>query len=87
MKNSLDVCAKIDFGKSVDSFDVEIYCTVGKKKLDFEQVEKAMYSGLKYFSMEHLGFVEVPHTKLMILSLLLINLALELFFSISLINS
>jgi len=71
MKNGLDVCAKIDFGKSVDSFDIEIYCMVGKKRLEFEQVEKAMFSGLKYFSMEHLGFVEVPHTKLMILSKML----------------
>ena len=72
MKNNLEVCAKIDFGKSsVDSFDVEIYCSVGKKRLEFEQVEKAMFQGLKYFSMEHLGFVEVPHTKLMILSKML----------------
>lgn len=71
MKNGLDVCAKIDFGKSVDSFDVEIYCTVGKKRLEFEEVEKAMFQGLKYFSLEHLGFVEVPHTKLMILSKML----------------
>ncbi len=71
IKGGLDVCAKIDFGKSVDSFDIEIYCTAGRKRLEFEQVEKAMFQGLKYFSMEHLGFVEVPHTKLMILSKML----------------
>ena len=71
MKSGLEVCAKIDFGKSVDSFDVEIYCSVGRKKLPFEDVEKAMFQGLKYFSLEHLGFVEVPHTKLMILSKML----------------
>ena len=71
IKEGLDVCAKIDFGKSVDSFDIEIYCATGRKKLDFEQVEKAMFQGAKYFSLEHLGFVEVPHTKLMILSKML----------------
>ncbi|MDD3594685.1 MAG: SNF2-related protein [Candidatus Gastranaerophilales bacterium] len=71
VKDGMQVCAKIDFDESVDSFQVEIYCICGKKKIDFEQVEKAMFQGIKYFEFEGVGFIEVPHAKLMILSKML----------------
>lgn len=71
MKDALKVCAKMDFCKTVDSFSLEIFCMCGKKKIDFKIVEEAMFQGQKYFSFSNEGFLEVPHTKLMILSKML----------------
>jgi superfamily II DNA or RNA helicase len=65
-KDKLTIYADIDFGESTSNFEVEIYCTVGKNKIDYETVESYMHQGLTYISMEGIGNVEVPHTKIVL---------------------
>ncbi|MEB3245231.1 MAG: DEAD/DEAH box helicase [Vampirovibrionales bacterium] len=60
-KHPLKIRAEIDFSKdSVDSFEAEIDCTIGKQRMDLDDVQNHLMQGKKYFYLSGAGFVEIP---------------------------
>lgn len=64
----LVINAKVDFDKTTDSFNIEFYFSLGKKKLFFEELEEYFKSGKKYYNPDGTGFVEIPATKMLMIS-------------------
>lgn len=62
--SSLIFNAKIDFCKSADSFEIELYCTVGKKRIEFDEIYQYFQQGRKYFYLESKGNIEIPTSKI-----------------------
>ena len=56
--------AKIDFCVSSDSFEIELYCTVGKKRVEFDEIHQYFQQGRKYFYLEGKGNIEIPASKI-----------------------
>jgi len=63
-KDTLKFNAKIDFSSSPDSFEIELFCTVGKKRFDYEEIFQFFQQGRKYFYLEGKGNIEIPHSKI-----------------------
>ncbi len=60
----LKIHAKIDFSESVDSFDIELFCGVARKKIDIDDVFNHLHKGIKYIHVPGKGFAEIPAAKL-----------------------
>lgn len=58
--DALKIHVDIDFSDSVDSFNLEISCAVGKTEITLDMVQHYLQQGQKYFYMENEGYVEVP---------------------------
>ena len=56
--------AAIDFCTSADSFEIELYCTVGRKRIEFDEIHQYFQQGQKYFYLEKKGNIEIPVNKI-----------------------
>ncbi len=56
----LKVWAAIDFDKSVDFFNMKIFCRIGERQMDLDDVREQMLQGKKYFLLPGEGYVEIP---------------------------
>ncbi len=64
-RSPLKITASIDFSESADSFEVELYCTVGKSEVDYEVIQRYFQQGQKYFYLEDRGNIEIPSNRMM----------------------
>ncbi len=59
--NELAVVADIDFSEnSKDSFEIDLYCRAGDKKIEFEEVQSLVYEGAKYYNSPGVGQSSIP---------------------------
>ncbi len=63
--SKLKIGAKIDFDKSIDSFNIQFTFKVGRKKVEPETVQNLFQQGQKYFYLENAGYVEIPPLKIL----------------------
>lgn len=61
----LKITADIDFSDSGDSFEIELYCAVGKSQVDYTVIQRYFQQGQKYFYLEDMGNIEIPANKMM----------------------
>lgn len=54
----------IDFCSNADSFEIELYCTVGRKRIEYDEIHQYFQQGRKYFYLEKKGNIEIPVSKL-----------------------
>lgn len=66
-KQQLKINAQIDFAADVNSFTVELSCSLGRSNFEMNDVKEQLYKGQKYFYIEDKGNIEVPITKLLLL--------------------
>jgi len=64
----LTINAKADFDKTTDSFNIEFYFSLGRKKIPFEELEEHFKAGRKYCNPDGQGFVEIPTTKMLMIT-------------------
>lgn len=64
-KSPLKITADIDFAESGDSFEIVLYCVVGKSEVDYEVIQRYFQQGQKYFYLEDKGNIEIPVNKMM----------------------
>lgn len=55
--------ADIDFCKNADCFEMELYCTVNKTRIEYDEIYQYCQQGQKYFQLEEQGNVEIPVNK------------------------
>jgi len=67
-KSQLKFVADIDFCEAPDSFEMELYCTIGKTKIEFEQIHGYYQQGRKYFYHEKAGNIELSVSKMIMIS-------------------
>lgn len=67
-ESQLKFNASIDFCKNVDSFEIELFCTVGKKKIEYEQIFQYFQQGNKYFYLDKKGNIEIPSNKIQMIN-------------------
>ena len=56
--------ATIDFCSNADSFEIELYCMVGRKRIEYDEIHQYFQQGRKYFYLEKKGNIEIPVSKL-----------------------
>jgi superfamily II DNA or RNA helicase len=69
----LKIIAGLDFGESVDSFELGLKCMAGDQEITIEEIQKKLHLGHKYFQLDQKGYVEVPATKLLLFNKTLNN--------------
>lgn len=62
--SKLKINAKIDFCETPDSFEAELFCTIGKSKIKYDDIYKYLQQNNKYFLFEGKGNVEIPESKI-----------------------
>ena len=67
-ESPLVINAKTDFDKTTDSFYLEFYFSLGRKKFSFEEFEEHFKSGKKYYNPDEKGFVEIPATQMLMIN-------------------
>lgn len=67
-ENPLVINAKADFDKTTDSFYLEFYFSLGRKKFSFEEFEEHFKAGKKYYNPDGKGFVEIPATQMLMIT-------------------
>jgi non-specific serine/threonine protein kinase len=60
--------AKADFDKTTDSFNLEFFFSLGKKRFFFDEIEEHFRNGKKYCNLDGQGFVEVPATQILMVT-------------------
>lgn len=64
----LKINAKVDFDKNMETFSLEFYFSVGKKKIFYEELEEYFKTGRKYYHQIGYGFVEVPAPEMVMIN-------------------
>lgn len=66
--NVLKFNANIDFCTNAESFEIELFATVGKKRIEYDDIYQYFVQGSKYFYLEDVGNVEIPTGKLQVIN-------------------
>ena len=56
--------AVIDFCANADSFEIELYCAVGRKRIEYDEIFQYFQQGRKYFYLDKKGNIEIPVSKI-----------------------
>ena len=62
--SALKFNASIDFCANADSFEIELFGTVGKKRIEYDEIFQYFQQGRKYFYLEKKGNIEIPVSKI-----------------------
>ncbi len=67
-QSPLIINADIDFSENSDSFEMELYCTIGDNRIEFEEIQQFYQQGQKYFYFENIGNIEIPINRLIMIN-------------------